>query len=276
MKVRERFHGKKKIVAIALALFMALQCFPVATLAETGKATIVNKGDTPTPPPNLSAKILISVQGKKYVYLTWGASKDTCSGIQQYDIYRNGKLIMSTKNRKFTDYNVNENEKYIYKVVAKDYKNHTSKPSQTPVITLTDKPKEKVVKDLNGNTKTVPATSVSKIKKSGGMLDGYNRIIHVQTGKVDYVPISASAKKKSTSIPVIDLRKVKSSGVSLNSGLNLSKGTNLSKSANLSNSTNVTGNLSAPNLNLNSSLNAGNLTKLPTVGLSARVVNLLK
>jgi hypothetical protein len=295
--VRESLLGNKKMVAIVLALTMVLQCLPVVTLAATGQATIVNKGDTPTPPPNLSAKILISVAGDRYVYLTWDASKDTCSGIQQYDIYRNGKLIMSTKNRKFTDYTVNENEKYIYKVVAKDYNGHSSKPSETPVITLTNNP-QKVVKDLNGNTKLV---APSLTKNSGGMLDGYNRIINVQTGNVTYVPIKSSALKKSTSIPVINLQKPKNNPLSI---LNYNKdklaGTNatiselsnavkssnnwlsnkslnfLNNSINLSNnnSTNLTSNVSIPSLNLNNTV--GNISKLATAALSARLVNLLK
>ncbi|MGI6606124.1 MAG: hypothetical protein ACOX2X_03660 [Peptococcia bacterium] len=292
-RVRENLLGNKKMVAIVLALTMVLQCLPVATLAATGQATIVNKGDTPTPPPNLSAKILISVQGNKYVYLTWGASKDTCSGIQQYDVYRNGKLVVSTPYQKFTDYTVDENEKYIYKVVAKDYKGHTSKPSQTPVITLTNNP-QKVVKDLNGNSKLV-TPSVTKIKNSGGMLDGYNRIINVQTGNVTYVPIKSSALKKSTSIPVINLQKPKNNQLSIlnynkdklaGTNATISELSNAVKSSNnwlsnnstnlfKNNNTNLTGNISAPNLNFNSTLSS-NLTKLATVALSSRLVNLLK
>ena len=152
-KMRKKSNGVKRLTAVFTLVLMVIQCLPLTALAGIGEVKIINKGDTPTMPSNLKATVQTGANGRKYILLTWDASKDTCSGIKHYNIYRNGLFVESTKNRKYEDYKVNDQERYRYKIVAIDYNNHTSRPNQTPVLTLYNPPAQKFI-DIKTNTST--------------------------------------------------------------------------------------------------------------------------
>lgn len=51
--------------------------------------------------------------------LNWGASQDA-SGIKEYRVSRNGKLLGTTSNTSYTDGTVSADQLYTYSVVAVD------------------------------------------------------------------------------------------------------------------------------------------------------------
>lgn len=191
------------ILIIMLVFFIAYVFIPLATPAATnGKLTIINQGDTPTKPPNLFSEVRTDSNGKKYIYLSWDASTDKCSGIKHYKIYRNGVLISTQTNRTFTDYNVNDKTRYRYQVVAEDYKNHVSKPSETPILTKYNLPAVKVTSFPNLILKKKNKDLDIKIedwirKKPPTILDkvpGTTRIIYAQNNTIERVSLPVNIK----------------------------------------------------------------------------------
>ena len=138
---------------------------------------------------------------KRYVQLTWGASTDKCSGISQYRVYRNSKLLGSTVSsvRRYTDKTVKDGEKYQYKVVAIDGNNHNSKPAQTQVISFNSK------EIINKKTRKVayqPLQWVTDVKTKERTLK--------EVGKVTYQPLQVVINvktKEKTLQPLVITKK---------------------------------------------------------------------
>ncbi|MFO1434009.1 MAG: hypothetical protein U1F76_28610 [Candidatus Competibacteraceae bacterium] len=81
----------------------------------TGSATFISDDSKPTTPTGLKA---IAAPGQ--VALTWNASTDTLSGMQNYSVYRNNILLAETSDLNYTDTTTVKGTNYEYKVAAKD------------------------------------------------------------------------------------------------------------------------------------------------------------
>jgi hypothetical protein len=81
----------------------------------TGNATFVSDGSKPTTPTGLTA-----TASPSQVALTWNASTDTLSGVQNYSVYRNNVVIAETADLNYTDTTTVTETNYEYKVAARD------------------------------------------------------------------------------------------------------------------------------------------------------------
>lgn len=100
---------------------------------------------SPTSPINLTAVAISPTQVK----LSWNASTDNV-GVTKYDIVRNNKFLVSTKNTTFTNVYLNPSTSYTYYLIAKDSANNASRwstkvtiipvPPPTPTPTPTPTP----------------------------------------------------------------------------------------------------------------------------------------
>lgn len=179
-------HGKGKFKFFSLLTLVTLTilcCFSLNVFAATGSAKIINKGDIPSKPGNLTATVKENANGKKYFYLTWSASKDECSGIKEYKIYRNNQLIATTIDTDYIDRDVNNLDKYRYQVIAVDNNGHKSQPAQTGILTLEKNPAKKIINIKTGEIKYVTPI-ISNVNKD------LKKIIHVQTGKISFKPVT--------------------------------------------------------------------------------------
>ncbi len=69
----------------------------------------------------------------KSVFLEWSASSDAVSGIKEYNVYRNGELVVATKDLNFNDENIELDKNYEYYVVAVDFAGNQSDKSNSVV-----------------------------------------------------------------------------------------------------------------------------------------------
>lgn len=177
--------GKTKFITmVTLMTVTIICCFSLNAFAATGLAKIINAGDMPTKPGNLEVSVKEAANGNKYFNIKWDASKDVCSGIKEYKIYRNDSLIATTKDTDYADYDVNNLTKYRYKVYAIDNNNHYSLPSQSGTVTLEKNPHKKI---LNVHTKEIKYISVFN-----NTIENVKRIIHVQNNTISYKPLQSS------------------------------------------------------------------------------------
>lgn len=113
---------------------------PIAPIAPTPTPTpeptpapVPAPQDTsaPTTPASLTRALQPSWVNFRYkLVLNWSPSSDNV-GVVNYQISRNGSIIGTTDTTSFADDNIAANNKYEYKVVAKDAAGNTSKPATT-------------------------------------------------------------------------------------------------------------------------------------------------
>lgn len=171
----------KKFIAIFTLLLVLLQCFPMMALGETGKPIVIRRGNTPTKPSNLKASVLTGTDGSKSIYLNWDVAVEKESGIKQYDIYRNGAYLASTKMSRHCDVTVKPENKYQYKVIAIANNGSKSNPATSNTVSLVTKRKV-----INAKTGAVSYKPLSSEKISLDDNPNYKKTIHLQTGKISY------------------------------------------------------------------------------------------
>ena len=96
----------------------------------TGDATFVSDGSKPTTPTGLTA-----TASPGQVALTWNASTDTLSGVQNYSVYRNNVAIAETVDLSYTDTTTVTGTNYEYKVAARDGVGNVSSLSSGAKVT---------------------------------------------------------------------------------------------------------------------------------------------
>ncbi|MCR8660129.1 discoidin domain-containing protein [Paenibacillus endoradicis] len=152
----------------------------------TRTMTTYTSGDTqaPTTPENVIATTISGSQ----INLTWDASTDN-SGVDAYDIYRNGKKIVSTAVTQYNDSGLNAEKEYTYTIIARDSFGNQS-ASSTPVSATTTKLWTEISKygwsvlashnngENNANSAKIIDGNASNLWESGtGMVEGMNFIV---------------------------------------------------------------------------------------------------
>ncbi|URN95126.1 MAG: discoidin domain-containing protein [Candidatus Pristimantibacillus lignocellulolyticus] len=152
----------------------------------TRTMTTYTSGDTqaPTTPENVIATAISGSQ----IDLTWDASTDN-SGVDAYDIYRNGKKIGSTSLTQYSDSGLSAEKQYTYTIIARDSFGNQS-TSSNPVSATTTKLWTEISKygwsvlashnngENNVNSAKIIDGNSSNIWESGtGMIEGMNFIV---------------------------------------------------------------------------------------------------
>ncbi len=133
-------------------------------------------------PPSVPGDLTAKVRNESTVALSWEASTDGESGIDRYEIYRNGVLIasISGKNTSYTDSALKENTTYTYQVkavnnglVASELSNTAS--AKTPADTVAPEVKrlsmdsrDKIVIELSEPVTAATAENVANYTISEG------------------------------------------------------------------------------------------------------------
>ena len=98
----------------------------------SGFATLVVDGT----PPDAVTGFTGTVQKKGHVALSWQPATDALSGVESYDVYRDGVMIGQTSGTSHQDSNTTSGASYVYTVVAIDRVGHQSAPSNALQLTV--------------------------------------------------------------------------------------------------------------------------------------------
>jgi len=83
------------------------------SLSDPASATTLD-GSGPTEPTNLEATTVSQTQ----VDLTWTASEDPDTGVEQYNVYRDGAVVGTVVSTSFADTGLQQNTTYVYAISA--------------------------------------------------------------------------------------------------------------------------------------------------------------
>jgi chitodextrinase len=110
----------------------------------------------PSVPTGLSATLLTNTT----VHLNWNESTDNV-GISQYDIYCNDKLLDTVAETSYTYAGLEEESIYQFYIVARDFSENTSIPSDMVNISTTDTQAPTIIADLQEISNTDTAVTLS-------------------------------------------------------------------------------------------------------------------
>ncbi len=128
--------------------------------------------------PTVPAAVMVTTPTRLQPALTWTASTDgAASGIQRYDVYRDGALIGSTTGLAFTDTAVLSDDTYAYTVRAIDNAGNESldsAPRSVLVDHIAPPPPNDVAGPAVSNLPTMSWTNTSDAGSGGSGVAGYN------------------------------------------------------------------------------------------------------
>ena len=120
-------------------------CVPVPVLgnaitvklaAVDGDLFVIDPDDTP---PSVPSSVRALVMGDGQVDLTWDASRDPESGVQYYQIYRNGEAYETSADSKSSDTHLPPGMSYSYEVAAVNWESLESGKSSPVRATVRSK-----------------------------------------------------------------------------------------------------------------------------------------
>ena len=145
------------------------------TATASGKSLLMDI-QPPTIPTNLRSSNVYSTKAT----ISWDSSQDA-SGVDSYQVKRDGSLITTTNQTTFTDYTLTASRSYQYTISAKDILGYVSSDS-TPLTVLTNNSPPPAFSEPSLDSQAVSSGSANKIEWYQNVGNGPNRLLIVSVG----------------------------------------------------------------------------------------------
>jgi hypothetical protein len=109
-----------------------------ATFDRFLRLKLAPAGERDKTPPSTPTNVSAVASVHDTVELSWKPANDPDTGIVQYNIYRDGRPVGSTKNNAFVDSGLAELTRYVYDVAAVNYHGLEGPAAQRVVTTAAD------------------------------------------------------------------------------------------------------------------------------------------